>query len=1108
MSLEELVNVVNSCEEKKKAIDEKITKKKNEEESSEESYDLNDAWDMLLDKDEVVVESAGDGLVDSLRTKGCVDIDYISEITHLSKLDVVLRLSGSIYQDPKLSNGKPYIGYVTRDEYLSGNLLKKLEYAEYANNIYHGIYDDNVKALKSVLPTGISYKQIYYNLASPWIPVEVIQQFVSHFFHIPLTYYSSLDDLIKKDNITGKWDIVSNRAALHMGNVDLIYGTNRLPAIKILERILNVKDMSVYDSIEDENDPTGKRRKYILNKPDTLMAEERANKIQNGFKKFIERFDEFKKKLVDAYNERYGYNVARSYDGSFLNFPNLNPHINLFDYQKNAVARIIFNQNTLLAHNVGTGKTYVMIASGEELLRMNISKKNLYVVPNNILSQWELIYKRLYPSRELLVVDSKAFTPDKYKETLEYLKTSDEKVVLMPYSVFDRIPLSFKTKIYLKKLELDKVDNYIQDLTDLKKRIPNTLQAYHDKLVKELDKLVEKDKEFNGITFEELGFTRLYVDEAHNYKNVPISTTLGSVKGINPNGSAKCSHMLEVCEFFNSTFDSGIIMATGTPITNSITDAYVFQTYLQAGELKLNDINTFDAWVSMFAENQEELEIDLDTSSYRVTTRFSKFHNLPELTQLLSHIADFYYNTKAEDLPIFNGYTDVVISKTKDLENYLEELSRRIDAIRFGSVSRKQDNMLKITTDGRKAALDLRLINPNMDISEYATKAYICAKNVYDLYLKYKDTKSSQIIFCDTSVPSDKFNLYDELRENLIKLGVKREEIAYIHNATTDSKKEILFKKVNSGEVRVLIGSTFKLGLGVNVQERLVAIHHLDVPWRPADMVQREGRIIRPGNTSIEVFIYRYIKEGSFDAYSWQLLETKQNFINELLSNSLNERTKEDIQDVILNYGEVKALAVGNPKLKEHIELKNKIEKLKMLDRRELERITALKGELLEIPSKKGLLKQQLIELKADNKIYNANKLELDKEAKQSIRKTIYAYLLNYFNKDESSLILNYQGFNICAPSNLMDNNLCLNIVATGNYYLKLGTSELGIVTRIDNFLDSLPKKIEDKELELKNLERRENYINQEIKKDNYHTLELEELQNRLDELGKELNIG
>lgn len=1096
MELDELIKMVSECEDNKKAIDKAIKDKDNDS-----NVDLDLSWDSITSNTEKLhIDNVGDALVESLRKLGRVDIDYISSISDLSKLECVNRLKGAIFQDPRKSLGKPYVGYVTRSEYLSGNLLTKLHTAEFYNNKYHGMFEDNIKALKSILPEGISANNIYFSLSSPWIPENIIRDFISWFYNVPAYYQSQILDNVKHNKLTGKWDITTSRSVFKYGNKDIKYGTSRISAIKIIERILNVKDMSIFDYFEEDG-----KKKSILNKPETLLALERAKLIEAEFKRYVDLYQNIKDEIVETYNERYGYVVSRNYDGSFLNFPNLNPSIHLFDYQKNAVSRIIFNRNTLLAHNVGTGKTFVMIAAGEELLRMNLSKKNLYVVPNSIINQWEGIYKNLYPSRKLLVLNPKDFNPANYNDTLKEIRDCIEKVVIIPYSSFDRIPLSIQSRLGMRRKQLSEADRILSDPS----QATSDLVSLANKIEKEIYKLEEEleNANANQIYFEDLGFTRLFVDEAHNYKNVPITTSLARIKGINPTGSSKCVHMMDIVTHINATPDGGVIMATGTPITNSITDAYTFQKYLQNGELRLQDLHTFDEWVSMFAENSEELEIDVDTSNYRVTTRFSKFHNLPELTQILANVADFYYNTKQEDLPNFNGYTDVVIPKSKDLKEYLYNLSNRVEAIRAGVVKRKVDNMLKVTTDGRKAALDLRLIDYNLYDEGELSKAYICAKEVYKIYKNTEKAKATQLIFCDTSVPKDGFNLYDELYLNLVRMGVDMKDIVYIHDATTDSKRDKLFRSFNNGDIRIIIGSTFKLGTGVNVQERLVAIHHLDVPWRPADMVQREGRIIRQGNTNDEIFIYRYIKEGSFDAYSWQLLETKQNFINELLSNSLSERTKEDIQDTVLNYGEVKALAIGNPLMKKHVDLKNRISKLKMLDKRESERITTLKGELLEIPSKISTLNQEIFNLKADSKLYQDKKLEYSKEEKADIRNKIYYGLMDNLNKETETLITNYQGFSVIAPEDLYMDNLCVKLKGVGNYYLKLGNTEAGILIRIDNLLESFDNKIIAKNDEIKRLKAREESINLEVSNIKYHYEELELLNNELKIIEKELGL-
>lgn len=1096
--IDSLLELVNECEQNKKKLDESLSNLKKTKEV--DNLDLDMDWSNVYDEEEVdiYVDSCSDGLIYSLKNKGCVDIEYISKITNLDLKTVIKKLKGSIYQDPALWNECYYKGFVTANEYLSGNLLKKYLEARNANAKYHGYFKDNIDTLLAVMPKTVEYDDIYYKLSSPWLPHELIKRFVVHVFDLQ-GYYASdkfLEDVIKHDVITGTWEIKLDNYYAQNIKANVKFGTYRVSAKKLLERLLNGKGSALYDTLTDDD---GKKRS-VLNKPDTLQLEQKAIDLEEEFRRFIESDNINIAILRNAYNDKFGSFLPRIYDGSFLEFPNMNESINLFPYQKDAVARIIFNSNTLLAHNVGTGKTFIMIASGEEMLRMKLSNKNLYVVPNNIVGQWEGIYKRLYPNRSVLVIDPKDFTKENKNNTLRKMKSDDTKVVIIPYSSFDTLDLSKDIRINQINKRIMEIDNEIVTNTSY----TSSLYRLRNSLEKELEKIQNEPCGLD-ITFDELGFTRLYVDEAHNYKNVPIATNIGYVRGINAEGSKKCKHMMDICEYMNSNLKNGIIMATGTPITNSITDAYVFQKYLQSGELKLLNINTFDKWVSMFAERFDDLEVDVDTSNYRVVTRFSKFHNLMQLTSILSSIADFYYSLDNNELPKFNGYTNITIPKNEDLRAYIKYLSNRVDVIRAGKVSRKDDNMLKVTTDGRKAALDLRLVDDVIYKDYHLGKVLYCAEEVSEIYFNTLDKKLTQLVFCDISTPKDEFNVYDEFKRYLIQLGVRESDVAFIHDATTDAKRNKLFEAMNEGKIRILVGSTPKLGLGVNVQDKLYAIHHLDIPWRPADMVQREGRILRQGNINEEVFIYRYIAEGSFDAYSWQLLETKQKFINELLSNSLNEKTKEDINDTVLSYAEVKSIAIDNPLLKDLIKARNDLNKYRMLNQRNIERKAKLKSRSIELPSLINELDEFISNLKLDIERYDESKLDYSKDERQNITNTIYNGLNNHLGANDELVIYNYQGFDIVALSHMLDNHLALKIKGNGTYYLQLGTSERGIIIRIDNYLEGFNKLLETKEQERVKLISEQESIKEELTKDIDYSKEMEELINRIKYLEKEM---
>lgn len=810
-------------------------------------------WNNIFDSDVrtqgVHTDSIPDALILSLNTLGRVDIEYIASVTGADCKTVICTLKGSIYQNPETWNECFYQGWETAEEYLSGNLMRKWNAAKKANEAYDGYFTDNLRAIEKVLPPTVAAEDIYITLGSPWVPADVIDDFMAHLFGDPLRYYYYNKDAMreayktKHDEITGSWEIPCKSRYNHSVAVRKTYGTNKIEALHILEKTLNMKSVVVTDEVSCPVNASGKKR--VVNKTETVAALDKQQALIKAFRDWVWTDEKRKERLETIYDNKFGCVRRRNFDGSFLTLPGLSPAVQLYPYQKDAVARIIFSPNTLLAHDVGAGKTYVMVAAGQELRRMGLSKKNLYVVPNNIVGQWRSIFLTMYPNANLLCVDPKAFTPKKREAVLKQIRDNDYDGIIMAYSCFEQIPLS---KDYYRE-ELRDKKALVTNVVKQKSKATSTLRRKRDAIDKAISEVeLAMDDWYDTIYFDELGVTRLFVDEAHNFKNVPIETKAKNVLGINAVGSKKCQDMMDKVHLVQKKNDGkGVVFATGTPITNSVTDAYIMQKYLQSGELALLDLQSFDGWIGMFAEKSTEFEIDVDTSTYRLATRFSRFHNLPELTALLASFADFHSVDASAGIPSFDGYSDALISKTPAFADYLDEISHRADAVRNRLVGRGDDNMLKITTDGRKAALDMRLVDPAAQFT-YQSKVARCAENVADIYFRTAKERSAQIIFCDTSTPKAGFNIYDELKDRLGDLGVPREKIAFVHDAETESKRAKLFAKVRSGEIRVLIGSTFKLGLGVNVQERLIAMHHIDVPWRPADMTQREGRILRQGN--------------------------------------------------------------------------------------------------------------------------------------------------------------------------------------------------------------------------------------------------------------------
>lgn len=1089
------------------------------------SMDLPLDWENAFNQDVrtqgVHADSISDGLILSLSNLGMVNIEYISAITGENYKTIICALKGSIYQNPLTWNECFYQGWETAEEYLSGNLMRKWKAASEANKEYNGYFTDNIKAIEKILPPTVATKDIYVTLGSPWVPTDVIDDFIVYLFGDPLkycSYYGNKDSILEEyktihDEITGTWEIPCKFRYNHSVGVSRTYGTDKLEALHILEKTLNMKTVAVTEEINCPTNVSGKKR--VINKADTVAAIEKQQKLIAAFQKWVWTDDARKERLEIIFENNFSCVRRRIFDGSFLEFPTMSKSVNLYPYQKDAVARIIFSPNTLLAHDVGAGKTYVMIAAGQEMKRMGLSTKNMYVVPNNIVGQWKNIFLVMYPNAKLLCVDPKTFIPNKREEILERIRDEDFDGIIIAYSCFEQIPLS--KDYYIEELTAKK--ELVSNLATQKGKATSRLQRKKEALERALYEMtLAMDDMYDTVYFDELGITRLFVDEAHNFKNVPFETKVNKVLGISGSGSKRCQDMMDKVHMVQKKNDGkGVVFATGTPITNSITDAYIMQQYLQSGELAMLDLQSFDAWIGMFAERSTEFEIDVDTSSYRLATRFAKFHNLPELTSLLSSIADFHRVDESVGIPMHDGYNDALVSKTSAFAAYLDDISQRADDVRQGRVSRKDDNMLKITTDGRKAALDLRLVDQTATFT-YQSKVARCTENVADIYFKNTQNKSTQLIFCDTSTPKNGFNIYDELKTGLVNLGIPETQIAYIHDAETELKRAQLFMKVRNGDIRILIGSTFKLGLGVNIQDRLIALHHIDVPWRPADMTQREGRILRQGNTNTNVYIYRYITEGSFDAYSWQLLETKQRFISDLLSGSLTARSGADIEDTVLDYAEVKALAVGNPLVKKRVEAANELTRYLTLQRKLVDSRIRMEKELMELPGKLEHQKELIAKCEADLSYYQiwkaanppAEENRLKKEEAEK-RKTLREYITSAVKscalETKEKTLMTYRGFDIVLPANMTLEKPYIWLTRQGKYYVELGDTEIGNLVRIDNYLDTLDDHLEKLKTCLSKLTEKEIELKAELAKDENYSEQIEKYKAEVEKIDKNLEV-
>lgn len=1056
--------------------------------------DFENAFSTDFRAENVFAESISDGLILSLTNLGRVDIEYISAITGEELKDVIYALKGAIYQNPQTWGECFYKGWETSEEYLSGNLLIKLYHATKANKYYDGYFSDNIVAIKKVLPKMVTASQIYVTLGSPWLPVEIIDEFISDLFEIRKENFWTTTH----DKNTGSWHISIKDRNQEYVRMHMTYGTSKMNALKIIEHSLNMQSVVVYKYYNQN----GKKKK-VIDKDETALAAEKQKLILDKFNSWVWETPQRTNKLEQIYAQKYACIKARLFDGSFLTFPAMASNISLFDYQKNAVARILFTPNTLLAHDVGSGKTYIMIAAAMELRRMGLSNKNLFVVPNNIVGQWRDIFLTMYPNAKVLCVEPKSFVPEKRKRVLEEIRDNDFDGIIMAYSSFELIKLS--KQFYLDQLHEDakKTKESILQATGP----TNELVSKQRRIAEEIARLLAKDMSSCLPFFDELGISRLFVDEAHNYKNVPIATKALGINGISSIGSKKCVDMMNKVRLIQKLNNGGgVVFATGTPITNSLTDIYVMQQYLQSGELALLNFGNFDNWIGMFAQAETGFEIDVDTTNFRLSTRFSKFHNLPELTSILASIADFHIVPSGGVLPEFDGYIDTLTPKTHELEAQLKLFTMRAEAIRNGEVLRKDDNMLKITIDGRKAALDIRLVNKNANFSP-VSKVMKCAENVFEVYRKTSLDRRTQLVFCDSSIPKPSFNMYDELARLLVGMGVPREDIAFVHDAVTDKEREALFKKVNDGDIRILVGSTFKLGTGVNVQEKLIAVHHLDIPWRPSDMVQREGRILRPGNTNKKIYIYRYITEGSFDAYSWQLLESKQKFIAAILSGSVIERSKNDIDDCVLNYAEVKALAVGNPMIKKRVETANELSKYVTLQKKTIEAKESMHSELLELGAEQKDLEMR-IERTSDDVLYLAeNNGEITKEERANIASIIYQAVCDNELATSEREVADYRGFKIILPEHMTLDKKYIYLKRSGKYNVQIADSEKGAVIRVDNLLNEMPTLLEKYKDRLELCLQKQKDIKVELAKKNDYTGIIETLKVKLRKIDIELGV-
>ena len=1050
--------------------------------------------------------SPGDALIMSIRTKGCVDILFMSKATGLHPDEVIKKLDKSIYCNPEKWVEGTYEGWETADEYLSGNLLEKISIAKLANKEHERRFNKNISAIKSLLPRALERDEIYVTLGSPWLPESIVADFIKHL--LQLGKWSNYKG-VYHNLVTGSWKVDHKTSYSQNVRNRHTFGTPKLSALSIIEKTLNMIPIVIHKRKRFSSDPVE------VDSRETAMALEKQTLILREFDRWIWKDEKRANEIRKIYYARFASKKPRHFDGSFLTFPGMSEAVNLYPYQKDAVARILFSPNTLLAHDVGAGKTYIMIAAAMEMKRLGIAKKSMFVVPNTITGQWMSFFKEMYPDANIMNIRPSDFTPKKRQKTLEEIRDAEDvDGIIIPYSCFDMIKLSKQSEIEALRAEKRKIMESVE-IRHRTRRTSIRLNA----IDKKLQKLSEPSRDNAcNLSFDDLGIDRLFVDEAHNYKNVSIASSISGVLGIGGKGSEKSNSMMQKVRFMQKHHDGGgVIMATGTPITNSVSDIYVFQSYLQGGELDLLGLGTFDAWVGMFAEKTTEFEIGVTSEAYRLATRFSKFHNVPELTTLLASIADFHEMGPEAGLPEFEGYTDVIIPCNDRLKAYIQELSMRADDVHERRVKAKDDNMLKITSDSRKAALDIRLIEGTEAPAEQC-KVCECASRVAEIYHASKSGRLTQLVFCDSSTPKKEFNVYDALRSELISKGVSSDEVAFVHDADTEDERQALFKAVREGRIRIIVGSTTKLGTGVNVQDRLVAIHHLDIPWRPSDMVQREGRMLRAGNLNEKVNIFRYITKESFDAYSWQILETKQKFISDLLSGTTETRSGSDVDGTALDYAEVKALAIGNPLIKSRVETSNELTRLKLLNAKEKEARLALTTRLRELPDIIDEKEIRLVscledancvdeELEYSERLLQRGMVNLIRGRKENeafLRRNGEETIRNVFSHNlialgmEWDVLWNYRGFKIVIPAESSKESPKLEVRRCGTYSVLLK----------DNSSSSSDKKDSEKKTSLRYMVRVDNVINGLRNRAERYKEELDNLKKEMIDIKKELEIN
>lgn len=1057
------------------------------------------------------VDTASEALAVSIGERAGVDLSYMAQLSGKTEEELTEELAGVIFKNPIGEKWEP------SDEYLSGNVREKLQIAkQFAED--HPEYQVNVQYLEQVQPKDLDASEIEARLGATWISEDYITRFMAETFHTP-RYYVGSKVKVQYAEVTGQWNVMGKNVDSY-GNalVTSTYGTQRANAYRLLEDALNLRDTKIYDTVQDAD---GEHRE--LNRKETMLAQQKQELIKEEFKEWIFKDLHRREDLCKIYNERFNSIRPREYDGSHIQFVGMNPEITLMPHQKNAVAHVLYGNNTLLAHCVGAGKTFQMIAAGMESKRLGLSQKNLYVVPNHLTEQWGSDFLRLYPGANILVATKKDFEPANRKRFCSRIATGDYDAVIIGHTQFEKIPLSRERQIAMLEDQIADITFSIEEAAHQagQNYTIKQLEKTKKSLQARMKKLNDQTRKDDVVTFEQLGVDRLFVDESHSFKNLFLYTKMRNVAGISQTDAQKSSDMFMKCRYMDElTGGRGITFATGTPVSNSMTELYTIMRYLQYDTLMRMGMGHFDSWAATFGETVTAIELSPEGTGYRAKTRFARFFNLPELISIFKEAADIQTSDML-NLPVPEAeFINEVLKPSEEQQEMVSAFSERAEEVRAGLVNPTVDNMLKITNDGRKCALDQRLLNELLPDAE-KSKVNTCVENAFQVWDEGKADRTTQLIFCDLSTPKGDgtFNVYDDVRNKLVARGIPKEEIAFIHEYNTETKKADLFAKVRAGQVRILMGSTPKLGAGTNVQDRLIALHHLDCPWKPSDLEQQEGRILRQGNQNDKVKIFRYVTENTFDAYMWQILENKQKFISQIMTSKSPVRACEDVDDTALSYAEIKALATGNPYIKEKMDLDVQVSKLKLLKANHTSQIYRLESDIAKnFPVQISALKERIAGMQVDSQVVKSVDLQDNDtfamtvgnvlyEDKKEAGEALIAACAGLKTVSTGGKVGEYHGFTLSASYNMFSNAFELTIKGKCSYKLEIGKDPVGNMQRIHNTLSSIDRKLTESEQKLETVQQQLATAQEEVKKPFPKEAELNEKIERLSELNALLNM-